>query len=148
MSSSNSLGRLVFSTRKCSLTEGGKDWTLLPLNECNFLKSPCMPLGTTDRSVRGEITSPARSTAWLFDSQFISQDGYQMPLASLRQLLEYIQRFLHGLTLLYFYISYHAELKKGKINIWTMKTQQMPNKWQYLTCNQSVIFKPKLPKMI
>ena len=40
-----------------------------------------------------------------------------MPLASLRQLLEYIQRFLHGLTLLYFYISYHAELKKGKINI-------------------------------
>ena len=53
----------MFSTRKCSLTEGGKDWTLLPLNDCNFLKSPSMPLGTTDQSVRGEITSPARSTA-------------------------------------------------------------------------------------
>ena len=47
-------------------------------------------------------------------SSFLSQDAYQMPLASLRQLLEYIQRFLHGLALLYFYISYHAELKKRK----------------------------------
>ena len=52
MSSSNSLRQLVFSTGKCSLTEGGKDWVLLPLNDCNFLKSPCMPLGTTQQSVR------------------------------------------------------------------------------------------------
>ena len=53
----------MFSTKKSPFTEGGKDWMFLPLNDYNFLKSPCMPLGTTDRSVRGEITSPARSTA-------------------------------------------------------------------------------------
>ena len=45
-------------------------------------------------------------------------------------------------------MSDYAELKKEEINIRAMKTQQAPNKWQYLTCNQSIIFKPKLPKMI
>ena len=50
-------------------------------------------------------------------SSSLSQDCYQMPLASLQQLLEYIQSFLHGLALLYFYISYHAEFKKEEINI-------------------------------
>ena len=63
MSSSNSLRQLVFSTRKCFFREGSKYWMLLPLNDCNTLKRPCMPLGTTDPGVRGEITSPARSTA-------------------------------------------------------------------------------------
>ena len=33
-----------------------------------------------------------------------------------------------------------------KINLLTMKTQQTPNKWQYLNCNQSVISTPKLAK--
>ena len=34
------------------------------------------------------------------------------------------------------YISYHAKAKKRKklAYIITIKTQQMPNKWQYLTC--------------
>ena len=81
-------------------------------------------------------------------SSCLSQDSDQIPSASLQQLLQYIQRFLHGQPLLYFYISYHAELKKEEINISTMKTQQRPNKCQYLTCNQSVILKPKLPEMI
>ena len=35
---------------------------------------------------------------------------------------------------IYQHISYHAESKKEEINISTMKTHQMPNKWQYLTC--------------
>ena len=92
-------------------------------------------------------STPILQFFFAFSSCF-TQDGYQMPLASLQQLLEYIQRFLHGLALLYFHMSDYAELKKEEINIWAMKTQQAPNKWQYLTCNQSIIFKPKLPKMI
>ena len=36
--------------------------------------------------------------------------------------------------------------KKEEINISTMKAHQMPNKWQYLTLYQSVIFKPKRAK--
>ena len=37
---------------------------------------------------------------------------------------------------IYQHIFYHAESKKKKeeISISTMKTHQMPNKWQYLTC--------------
>ena len=31
-------------------------------------------------------------------------------------------------------IFYHAESKKGEINKSTVKTHQMPNKWQHLTC--------------
>ena len=66
-----------------------------------------------------------------------------MPLTSLEQLLGYIQRILHGLALLYFSVSYHTESKKKEINKSTMKTHQASNKWQSLTCNQNVIFKPK-----
>ena len=64
----------------------------------------------------------------------LSQNGCRMPSASLQQLLGYIQRFLHGLVLLYSYISYHTESKKKKrkINMSTMKTHQP----QYLTSNQ------------
>ena len=37
---------------------------------------------------------------------------------------------------IYQHLCYHAQnqKKKGKKNISTMKTHQMPNKWQYLTC--------------
>ena len=35
-------------------------------------------------------------------------------LASLQKLLGYIQRFLYGLALLYFYISYHTELNNER----------------------------------
>ena len=36
---------------------------------------------------------------------------------------------------IYQHISYHAQnKKKEENNISTMKTYQMPNKWQYLTC--------------
>ena len=36
---------------------------------------------------------------------------------------------------IYQHISYHAQnRKKEENNIATMKTHQMPNKWQYLTC--------------
>ena len=36
---------------------------------------------------------------------------------------------------IYQHISYHAQnQKKEENNISTMKTYQMPNKWQYLTC--------------
>ena len=35
---------------------------------------------------------------------------------------------------IYQHISYYTESKKEEINISTMKTNQMPNKWQYLTC--------------
>ena len=36
---------------------------------------------------------------------------------------------------IYQHISYHAQnQKKEENNISTMKTHQMPNKWQYLTC--------------
>ena len=45
--------------------------------------------------------------------------------------LKYIQIFLN----IYKHISYHAELKeKEEISISIMKTHQIPNKWQYLTC--------------
>ena len=37
-----------------------------------------------------------------------------MPLVSLQQLLGYIQRFLHGLALLYFYVSYHTQSQKER----------------------------------
>ena len=36
---------------------------------------------------------------------------------------------------IYQHKSYHAQKhKKGRYNISTMTTYQMPNKWQYLTC--------------
>ena len=36
---------------------------------------------------------------------------------------------------IYQHISYHVQnQKKEENNISTMKTHQMPNKWQYLTC--------------
>ena len=36
---------------------------------------------------------------------------------------------------IYEHISYQAESKqKEEINILTIKTHQMPNKWQYVTC--------------
>ena len=45
--------------------------------------------------------------------------------------LKYIQISLD----IYQHISYHAQnQKKEKNKISTMKTYQMPNKWQYLTC--------------
>ena len=66
-----------------------------------------------------------------------------MPSASLQQLLGYIQTLLHGLTL-YCYISHHAKSKVKEINISAMETQKTPNK--YLTCNESVTFKPNLAK--
>ena len=44
--------------------------------------------------------------------------------------LKYIQVSLD----IYQHISYHAESKKGEINKSTVKTHQMPNEWQYLTC--------------
>ena len=47
---------------------------------------------------------------------------------------------------IYQHISYHAESKKEEINLLTMKTHQMPNKWQYRNLYQSVIFIPKLAK--
>ena len=47
--------------------------------------------------------------------------------------LKYIQTSLD----IYQNISYYTESKKKeKINISTMKTHQMPSKWQYLTCNK------------
>ena len=60
-------------------------------------------------------STPILQFFFAFSSCF-TQDGYQMPLASLQQLLEYIQKFLHGLALLYIYIYIydHAELKKGR----------------------------------
>ena len=36
--------------------------------------------------------------------------------------------------------------KKKEINISNMTTHQTSSKWQYLTCNQSFIFNPKLEK--
>ena len=131
MSGSNFLIWLVLSTRKCFFTEGGKDSTYLLLNDCNFLNSPCIPLATTDWSVRGEVpsqqgqlhnsliaklshigTTPILQFFNAFSS-CLSQDGYPMLLATLQHLLGYIQIFLHGLALLYFYISY-AESKKER----------------------------------
>ena len=44
--------------------------------------------------------------------------------------LKYIQISLN----IYQYISYQAEYKKRRNNISTMKTRQMPNEWQHLTC--------------
>ena len=44
--------------------------------------------------------------------------------------LKYIQISLD----IYQHISDQAEPKKQEINTSTMKTHQMPNKWQYLTC--------------
>ena len=44
--------------------------------------------------------------------------------------LKYIQISLD----IYQHTSYYAESKKEEINMSTMKTHQMPNKWQYLTC--------------
>ena len=45
--------------------------------------------------------------------------------------LKYIQISLD----IYQHISYHVQnQKKEENNISTMKTYQMPNKWQYLTC--------------
>ena len=46
--------------------------------------------------------------------------------------LKYIRIFID----IYQHISYHAQnqKKKEENNISTMKTCQMPNKWQYLTC--------------
>ena len=45
--------------------------------------------------------------------------------------LKYIQIYLD----IYQYISYQElNQKKEENNISTMKTHQMPNKWQYLTC--------------
>ena len=35
---------------------------------------------------------------------------------------------------MYQHISYHVESKKEEINMSATKIQQMPNKWQYLTC--------------
>ena len=43
--------------------------------------------------------------------------------------LKYIQISLD----IYKHISYQAESKNGEINKSTVKTHQMPNKWQYLT---------------
>ena len=45
--------------------------------------------------------------------------------------LKYIQISLD----IYQHLSYHVQnQKKEEENILTMKTHQMPNKWQYLTC--------------
>ena len=44
--------------------------------------------------------------------------------------LKYIQISLD----IYQHISYHAESKKVEINKSAVKTHQMPNEWQYLTC--------------
>ena len=44
--------------------------------------------------------------------------------------LKYIQISLD----IYQHISYVQNQKKEENNISTMKTHQMPNKWQYLTC--------------
>ena len=44
--------------------------------------------------------------------------------------LKYIQISLD----IYQHTSYYTESKKEEINMSTMKTHQMPNKWQYLTC--------------
>ena len=44
--------------------------------------------------------------------------------------LKYIQISLD----IYQHISYHAQNQKKEENISSMKTYQMPNKWQYLTC--------------
>ena len=45
--------------------------------------------------------------------------------------LKYIQISLD----IYQHISYHVQIqKKDENNKSTMKTHQMPNKWQYLTC--------------
>ena len=102
-------------------------------------------------------------TTWLFDSKVIwhwyysnssifvffsclSQDDCWMTLASLQQLLRYIQRFLNGQLLLYLCLTMQNQ-KKKEINISTMKIWQTPNKWLYLTYNKSVIFKPKLAKL-
>ena len=38
--------------------------------------------------------------------------------------------------------------KKEEINISIMKTHQMPNKWQYLTCISKFYFQTKTCKMI
>ena len=51
--------------------------------------------------------------------------------------LKYIRKSLD----IYQHISYHAQNQKKKkkkltYNILTMKTYQMPNKWQYLTCTE------------
>ena len=62
--------------------------------------------------------------------------------------LKHIRTFLDT----YQHVSYHAESKyKKEINILTMKTHQMLNKWQHLTCiklsNQNLqndIVTPKL----
>ena len=47
---------------------------------------------------------------------------------------------------IYQHIFYHAESKKEEINISTMKTHQVPNKWQYLTLQnlQNDIVTPRL----
>ena len=50
-----------------------------------------------------------------------------------------------GIVVFLYILSCRVE-KKKEINISTMKTYQTSNKWQYLTFNQSVIFKPKLAK--
>ena len=47
---------------------------------------------------------------------------------------------------IYQHISYAQNQKKEENNISTMKTYQMPNKWQYLTCIKVSFSKPKLAK--
>ena len=55
--------------------------------------------------------------------------------------LKYIQIYLD----IYQYISYQElNQKKEENNISTMKTHQMPNKWQHLTCIKVSISKQNL----
>ena len=103
LSSYNSLRQLVFSTRKCSFTEGAKYWMLLPLNDSLIARL----------SHIGSTTVP--QFFYVFSS-CPSQDGYWMSWASLQQLVGYIQRFLHGLALLYFHLSCIIKNKKKERN--------------------------------
>ena len=70
-------------------------------------------------------------------SSCLSQDGHWTPLASLQQLWGISRDFR---MVRHCYISIYLMHNQKK------KLKQTPNKWQYLTCNQSVIFKPKLAK--